>query len=82
MTDPTALHAHLLAEIEALEPFAFLAIGPAGSPLHAVEVTRREDARLEVRAEPGTFRVELDLPVLADPPEAAAAVRGTTGPST
>src|SRR5262245_23161962 len=45
-----------------------------GSGLGLDNVRRRidtlygRDARLEVRAEPGTFRVELDLPVLADPP--------------
>lgn len=49
MTDPAAAHAYLQSEVEALEPFDFVAAGPADKPLHVVEVTRRQDGRLEVR---------------------------------
>jgi hypothetical protein len=49
MTDPGVAHAFLLGEVEALEPFGFLAVVPAGEPLHVVEVTRSEDGSLEVR---------------------------------
>jgi hypothetical protein len=62
MTDPAAARSFLLGEIEALEPFAFVAASPAGSPLHGVEVTRREDHRLEVRV-PGRPPPLPELPV-------------------
>lgn len=39
---------YLLGEIEALEPFGFLLIGPAGNPLHRIEVGRAEDRALSV----------------------------------
>lgn len=66
MADPAATRAYLLGEVEALEPFAFLVASPAGRPLHAVEVTRREDGGLEVRV-PGRPPIVPELP---------AAVRG------
>jgi hypothetical protein len=50
MADPMTTRAFLLAEVEALEPFGFVLLGAAGNPLHVVEVTRREDGKLEVRA--------------------------------
>jgi len=62
MTDPAAARAFLLAEVEALEPFDFVAASPAATPLHLVEVTRREDTRLEVRV-PGRPPVLPELPV-------------------
>jgi hypothetical protein len=64
MTDPAAARAFLLAEVEALEPFDFVAASPAAAPLHLVEVTRREDLRLAVQV-PGRPPVlpELPLPV-------------------
>jgi hypothetical protein len=64
MTDPTAARAFLQAEVEALEPFGFVVVGPAGTPLHIVEVTRLEEGGLEVRV-PGRppFVPELPIPV-------------------
>lgn len=64
MTDPVSARAFLLGEIEALEPFGFVATSPAGEPLHVIEVTRGEDHRLEVRV-PGRppFVPELPDPV-------------------
>jgi len=38
----------LLGEIEALEPFGFLLVGPAGNPLHRIEIGRGEDRALSV----------------------------------
>ncbi|MEN8184714.1 MAG: hypothetical protein ABFS46_19510, partial [Myxococcota bacterium] len=49
MTDPAAAHSFLLGEIEALEPFDFVAVVPAGRALQMVEANRREDGTLEVR---------------------------------
>jgi hypothetical protein len=49
MADPAVTQAFLQSEIEALELFGVVVVGPAGSPLAAVEVTRREDGVLEVR---------------------------------
>jgi hypothetical protein len=67
MTDFEVARAYLLAEVEALAPFDFLAASPAGKPLHMVEVTRCEDGRLEVRV-PGRPPV---LPPLAVPVRSA-----------
>jgi len=61
MTDPTAVRAFLEAEVEALEGFGFVAVMPAGNPLHMVEVTRREDGGLEVRM-PGRPVILPELP--------------------
>jgi hypothetical protein len=49
MPDPTLVTTYLQAEAEALAPFDFVAVGPSGSPLHFVELTRLEDGKLEVR---------------------------------
>jgi hypothetical protein len=62
MTDPAAARAFLLGEIEALEPFDFVAASAARSPLHLVEVTRREDHRLEVHV-PGRPPLLPEIPV-------------------
>ncbi len=62
MPDPAAARAFLRSEVEALEPFDFLMVAPAGKPSHTVEVTRREDARLEVRI-PGRPPTMAELPV-------------------
>jgi T3SS (YopN, CesT) and YbjN peptide-binding chaperone 1 len=62
MTDPATLRAFLVGEVEALEPFGFLAIGPSAAPLHAVEVTRLGDGPLEVRV-PGRPRALPELPI-------------------
>jgi hypothetical protein len=62
MTDPAAVRAYLLGEIEALEPFSLVLASPAGRPLHVVEVTRREDGQLEVRV-PGRPPPVPELPV-------------------
>jgi hypothetical protein len=62
MTDPAAARSFLLGEMEALEPFDFVAVGPTGEPLHLVEVTRREDLHLEVRV-PGRPPILPELPI-------------------
>jgi hypothetical protein len=64
MTDPAVTRSYLQTEIESLEPFALVAVGPAGNPLHMLEVTRRQDSRLEVRV-PGRppFAPPLPVPV-------------------
>jgi hypothetical protein len=62
MTDPAAARAFLEAEIDGLEPFGFVAAGPAGNPLHVVEVTRLEERGLEVRI-PGRPPVVPELSV-------------------
>jgi hypothetical protein len=62
MTDPVAARSFLLAEVEALEPFDFVAIVPNGRPLHIGEVTRGEDGGLEVRV-PGRPRPFPELEV-------------------
>lgn len=62
MSDPAAARAFLVAEVEALEPFAFVVVSPAGRLLHAVEVTRSEGGDLEVRI-PGRPRVVPELAV-------------------
>ncbi len=49
MTDPAAARLFLLSEVDALEPFGFVAVVPGGRPLHMVEITRREDGGLQVR---------------------------------
>jgi hypothetical protein len=49
MTDPAAARSFLVGEVEALEPFGFVAVAPGDHPLHLVEVTRREDGSVEVR---------------------------------
>ena len=48
MTKPDAARAFLLAEVESLEPFDFVAAIPSGRPLHMVEVARTEEGRIEV----------------------------------
>jgi hypothetical protein len=62
MADVTVVRAYLHSEVEALEPLDFLVTGPAGEPLHIVEVTRREDHQLEVRV-PGRPPIVPELPV-------------------
>lgn len=65
MTDPRSMRSFLLSEVEALEPFDFVMAVPAETPLHAVEIQRREEDGLEVHV-PGR-------PLIA--PELAAQVR-------
>jgi hypothetical protein len=60
MTDPAAARPFLVGEVEALEPFGFVAVVPGARPLHTAEVTRREDGGLEVRV-PGRQREVPDL---------------------
>jgi len=64
MTDPAAARPFLVSEVEALESFGFVAVVPAGRPLHMIEMVRREDGGLEVRV-PGRPRAvpELEVPV-------------------
>jgi hypothetical protein len=52
MKDRASTRTFLLGEIEALEPFGFILIGPAENRLHRVEIGRGEDASLAV-AVPG-----------------------------
>jgi hypothetical protein len=74
MADPTARSLFFQSEVEALEPFGFVVLGPAGAPLHGVEVTRREDGRLEVRV-PGRPPI---LPALGLAERSALHERGFT----
>ena len=62
MTDPAVARSFLVGEVDALEPFDFLAVSPAAAPLHLVEVTRREDQRLEVHV-PGRPPLLPELPI-------------------
>ena len=62
MTDPAAARSFLLGEVEALEPFGFVAVIPGGHRLHLLEVTRREDGGLEVRV-PGRPRGAPELAI-------------------
>jgi hypothetical protein len=64
MTESAVVRAFLEGEIERLEPFDFVVIGPAGEPLQIIEVTRSEAGGLEVRV-PGRppFAPELPVPV-------------------
>jgi hypothetical protein len=62
MSDPAAAHAFLLSEVETLEPFDFVTACPSGRPLHMVEITRREDAGLEVRV-PGRPPILPEIPI-------------------
>jgi hypothetical protein len=61
VTHPDTARSFLQGEIEALGPFDFVAAGPAGNPLHVVEVTRLEQGGLEVRV-PGRPRIVPELP--------------------
>lgn len=63
MTEPSAARAFLQSEVEHLEDFEFVAVVPAGMPIHALEVTRLEGGGLEVRV-PGRPPM---LPALAEP---------------
>jgi hypothetical protein len=72
MTDPALARSYLQTEIESLEPFDFVAVGPPGNPLHFVEATREADGRLEVRV-PGRPR---GLPALTVAERSALHARG------
>lgn len=62
MTRPDAARAFLLSEVEGLEPFDFVAVYPAGQPMHVVEVTQNEKGGVEVRV-PGRPRSVPELAV-------------------
>ena len=62
MSDPATARAFLLAEVEALEAFAYVLASPAGRVLHVVEITRLESGGLEVRV-PGRPRAVPELPI-------------------
>jgi hypothetical protein len=64
MTDPAVARSYLRGEVEALEPFGFLAVIPTGHPLHILETVRGEDGSLELRV-PGrpTLVPELSVEV-------------------
>jgi hypothetical protein len=49
MTDPAAVRAFLEAEIDALEPLGFVALGTPGRAFQFVEVARNAEGRLEAR---------------------------------
>lgn len=49
MANTSAARNFILAEIEALQTFDFVAVAPAGRPLHVAEVTLAESGDLEVR---------------------------------
>ncbi len=61
MTDAGTRRAFLEAEVEALEPFDFVALVPEGDPLRLIEVLRGEAGELEVRI-PGRPRIAPELP--------------------
>jgi hypothetical protein len=61
MSGRDVTNAYLRGEVDRLEPFAFVAMSPAGRPLHMVEATRREDQGLEVRV-PGRPPSAPELP--------------------
>ena len=60
VTRPAVARAFLLAEVEALDRFDFVAVIPSGHPAHFVEVTRNESGALEVRV-PGRPRIATQL---------------------
>ncbi len=62
MSNPEATRAYLEGEVEALTPFAFVAVAPSGRPLHSIEMSRREDQTLAVSV-PGRPPIAPDLPV-------------------
>jgi hypothetical protein len=64
MTDPAAARSFLVGEVEALEPFGFVAVAPVTSPLHIAEVMRLEDGSFEVRV-PGRPRGAPELEAAA-----------------
>ncbi len=74
MSDPSPQWSFLEAEIERLEPFAFVRTVPPGHPLQAVEAFRSESGALEVQV-PGRPRV---VPALPEPVRDALRERGFT----
>jgi hypothetical protein len=48
VSDPASARAYLEAEFDSLTSFDFVNLSPAHNPLHAVEVSRLEDQRLQV----------------------------------
>jgi hypothetical protein len=72
MTSSEETRAFLESEVEALEPLAFLALGPPGKPLSFVEVARESDGTLCVRV-PGR---PPGLPALGAPARQVLAERG------
>jgi hypothetical protein len=49
MRDPAGVRAFLEGEIASLEAFDFISVGPAGQPLHRIEVTRTMEQEIELR---------------------------------
>jgi hypothetical protein len=74
MTDPATLREFLEAEIEALEPLAFVALGTPGRALQFVEVARSADGTLEVRI-PGR---PPGFPEIGEPERSVLADQGFT----
>ena len=62
MSNPDVVRSFLLGEVEALEPFDFVAILPNGRPQSLVEMASLEDGGLEVRV-PGRPPIVPELPV-------------------
>lgn len=74
MGDPSTTRAFLQSEVEALEPFDFLIVRPAGEPQHSLEIARGEDGGIEVRV-PGRPPI---LPALTGPMRSALRERSFT----
>ncbi len=72
MRDLAGVRAFLEGEIAALEAFEFVAVGPAGTALHRLEIVRSENGDLKVQL-PGRFFV---LPALEEAEQTALAELG------
>lgn len=72
MSNLNEMHRFVESEVEALEPFDFVAIGPAGRAFNMVEVCRGEGQQLEVRV-PGR---PVFLPALSQDERASLRERG------
>jgi hypothetical protein len=72
MRDRTAVRDYLKGEIEALDEFDFIVIGPAGHPLHRVEIGRTEEKTIELRV-PGRLP---GLPAIAEAEQKLLAKQG------
>jgi hypothetical protein len=72
MVDFKGAREFLQGEVEALDAFDFVALGPAGAPLQMVEITRDDDPTLEVRV-PGRPPM---VPPLSDEIRSALAEQG------
>jgi len=76
MTDAAQARAFLLSEVEALEAFDYVLVGPSGTPQHLAQVARRDDGVIEVSI-PGR---PPGVPELAIAERSALRDRGFTSP--